>query len=85
MVESVEDIVGQAGQQVDQEPRPQVVQPDHLQGHHLNMAVFLSTLTINYLPSVRGCSSIHWTSHFLQGTGKTRPCLSGQVVARIKS
>ena len=27
----------------------------------------------NWLSSVRGYSSLHWTSHFLQGTRKTRP------------
>ena len=32
------------------------------------------------LSIVRVYSSLHWTSDFLQGTRKTRPCLSGQVV-----
>ena len=24
-------------------------------------------------------SNVHWTSHFLEGTRKTRPCLTGNV------
>ena len=33
---------------------------------------------------VHVCSHIHWTSHFLPGTIKTPPCLSGQVVAMAR-
>ena len=28
-------------------------------------------------------NSVHWTSHYLQGTRKTLPCLSSQVVLKI--
>ena len=32
------------------------------------------------LSSIYVYSSLHWTSHFLQGTRKTRPCLTGHPV-----
>ena len=51
-----------------------------LQGHQLNMVVFSWYLVKHDLPSVCYCTSVHWTGHFLQGTRKTRPCLSVQVV-----
>ena len=35
------------------------------------------------LSSVRVCYSVHWTSHILQGTRNTRPCLSGRVVQSL--
>ena len=28
-------------------------------------------------------SSVHWTSHFLQGTSNTRPCISGEPVYSV--
>ena len=30
--------------------------------------------------SVRYCTSVHWTSHVLQGTSKTRSCITGHPV-----
>ena len=44
------------------------------------MAVFFWYLVKSDLSSVQVCSSVHWTSHFLQDARKTRPCLSGRVV-----
>ena len=44
------------------------------------MAVFSVTLIKTDLSSVHLYSSIHWKSHFLQGTIKTRPCLTGDPV-----
>ena len=48
-----------------------------LQGDQLNMAVFSGILEKVTCPVY---SSAHWTSHFLQGTWKTWPCLTGHPV-----
>ena len=54
----------------------------HLQGDQLYRAVLILYLVISYLSSdVRYCSRVHRTSHFLQGTRITCPCLSGRVLA----
>ena len=42
------------------------IQPDQI-----NMAVFF-----RYFVKVRYSLCVHWTSYFLQGTRKTRPCLT---------
>ena len=47
------------------------------------MAVCFWYLLKSALSSLRVYSSVQWTSHFLQGTRKTRACLSGQVVFTI--
>ena len=44
-----------------------------LQGDQLKMAVFFWYLGKSCFYSERVCSSVHWTSHFLQGTRNTRP------------
>ena len=44
---------------------------DQLQGDQLNMAMFLGYLSKIDLSSVRHCTRVHWTSHFLKGTSKT--------------
>ena len=46
-----------------------------LQCHQLYMAVCFWYL----VKSVRYCTRVHWINHFLQGTRKTLPCLSGPV------
>ena len=46
----------------------------------LIMTVFFWYLVKSELPSVRYCTCVHWTSHFLQGTIKTRPSLSDHPV-----
>ena len=43
-----------------------------IQGEQLNMALFFWYLVKNYLSSIRYCTSVNWTSHFFQGTRKTR-------------
>ena len=53
---------------------------NYIQCDQLNMAVFFGTFK-NYLSSVRYCTRVHCTSHFLQGTRKTRPCLIGHPVS----
>ena len=54
-----------------------------LQGDLLNTVVFVWHLGKSDLSSVRVYLSVHWTSHFLQGTRQTRQCLSGQVVVKL--
>ena len=58
-----------------------------LQGDQLYMAVpvcFWYQLVIKReLFSVRVYSSVHWTCNFVQGTSKTRPCLSVQVIFQL--
>ena len=44
------------------------------------MAVFFWNLVKNNLFNVHVYSIVHWTRHFLQGTRKTRPCLTGHPV-----
>ena len=51
-----------------------------IQGDQLNMAVCFWYLVKIVFSSVHVNISVHWTSHFLKGTRKTLPCLSGQVV-----
>ena len=46
----------------------------------LNMAVYFWYLVKSDLSSVHVYSSAYWTSHFLQGTRKTCPCLTGHLV-----
>ena len=38
------------------------------QGDQLNMAVFFWYLVKGDLPSLRNCTRVQWTSHFLQGS-----------------
>ena len=40
------------------------------------MVVCFRYLVERDLSSLRDCTRLHWTSHFLQGTKKPRPCLS---------
>ena len=63
--------------------RPFLADTAYIQGDQLYMAVFFWYLVKSDLFSVRVYSSLRWTSHFLQGTRKTRPCLSGQVVSYV--
>ena len=51
-----------------------------LQGDQLNMAVCFWYLVKSDLSSVHYSTRVHWKSHFLQGSRKTRPCLSGHLV-----
>ena len=44
------------------------------------MALCLWYLVKSDLLSVRYCTSLHWTSHLLQGTRNTRPCITGHPV-----
>ena len=37
------------------------------------------------MPSVHVYSSVHWTRHFLKGTRKTRPNLTGNPVEEDKN
>ena len=46
------------------------------QGDQLNMAVFSGTLK-------KVTTRVHWTSHYLRGTRKTRPCLTGHPVNEV--
>ena len=46
----------------------------------MNMAVFLYLVKSDF-SSVRYYTHVHWKSHFLQGTRKTRTCLTGHPVA----
>ena len=43
-----------------------------IQGDQLNIAVLFWYLVKSDLSSVRYCTRIHWTSHFLQRTRNTR-------------
>ena len=55
----------------DNAPRPGLGQhkgPGHLQGRQLYMDVCFWYLVKSDLSCVRMFSSVHWTSHFLQGT-----------------
>ena len=52
-----------------------------IQGDLLYMAVCFWYLGKNYLSTVHVYSSVSWTSYFLQGTSKSRSCLSGHVVS----
>ena len=47
------------------------------------MAVFFWYRVKSDLFSVRYCTSVHW-SHFVQGTRKTRPCLTGHPVGKLR-
>ena len=49
---------------------PYLPQPDQI-----NIAVFSGTLELKVYANVQ--SSVHCTSHVLQGTRKTRPCITG--------
>ena len=51
------------------------VQPDQI-----NMAVVFWYLVKSDLSSVRYSTRIHWTSHVLQRTRNTRPCITGHPV-----
>ena len=51
-----------------------------LQCDQLYMAVCFWYPVKSDLSSVHVFRSVYWTSHFLQGTRETRPCLSGRVV-----
>ena len=42
--------------------------------------VFSGIVVKSDLSSVRPCTRVHLTSHFLKGTQKTRPCLIGNPV-----
>ena len=48
-----------------------------VQRGQLYMAVLFWYLVKRDLSSVRVYSSVHWTSHFLQGNRNTRPCTTG--------
>ena len=48
-----------------------------IQGDQLNMTC------LSDLSSVPYCTRVHWTSHFLRGTRKTRPCLTGHPVVSL--
>ena len=48
----------------------------YVQFDEINMAVFFWYLVKIDLSSVRYCTRIHWTSYFLQGSIKTRPCIN---------
>ena len=50
-----------------------ILQPDQI-----NIAVYFWYLVISVLYTVRYCTRVHWTSHFLQGTRNTRPCITGR-------
>ena len=51
-----------------------------LQPDQINMAI-LFWYRVNIDASVRILSSnVYWTSHFLQGTRNTRPCITGHPV-----
>ena len=47
------------------------------------MAVFFLYFVKSDLSSLRYRTRVHWTSHILQGTRKTRPCLTGHPVYMI--
>ena len=46
----------------------------------INMAVFFWYFFIRDLSRVRYCIPVHWTSHLLQGTKNTQPCITGHPV-----
>ena len=52
----------------------------YIQLDHINMAVFFWYLGKSDLSSVCYCRCVHQTSHFLQGTRTTRPCITGYPV-----
>ena len=47
------------------------------------MAALFWYLVKSDLSSVRYCTSVYWTSHFLPGTRNTRPYITGQPVPVI--
>ena len=51
-----------------------------VQGDQLHMDLFIWYLVKSDLSNVRYCTRVHWTSYFLQGTRKTRSCLTGHPV-----
>ena len=51
-----------------------------LQGDQLNMDVIFWYLGKSYLLSAHMNSGVHWTSHFIEGTRKILPCLTGHPV-----
>ena len=55
-------------------------QVQQIQGDQFNMAVFLWYLGNRDLSNLHVYSSVHWTSLILQGTRKTRPCLTSHPV-----
>ena len=60
-----------------------IVGTERIQGDKLNMVVLFSYLGKSDLYIVHLYSTVHWTSHFLQGIRKTRPCLTGHPVHYI--
>ena len=46
----------------------------------IKMAVFIWYRVKSNLSTVSYCSRVHWTSHCLQCTSNTRPCLTGHPV-----
>ena len=71
------DSLLQAGQVIDHAVQiPAPIVKSLLQGDQLNMAVFFWYLVQNDLSSVCSCTRVHWSSDFLHGTRKTRPCLT---------
>ena len=54
-----------------------------IQGDQLNMILCFWYLLKSDLYSVHVYSIVHCTSHFLQGTRKTRPCLNGHPVVDV--
>ena len=54
-----------------------------IQGDQLNIVVFFYHSVKSDLFSVRYRSYAHWTSYFLQGTRKTRPCSTGHPVVTL--
>ena len=53
-----------------------------IQGDQLDMAVFFWYQVESDVSSVHVYNSIHRTSHLLQGTRKTRQCLTGHPVVQ---
>ena len=55
-----------------------------MQGDQLYMDVCFWNLAKHDLSSIRHCTRVHWTSHFLQDNKKIRPCITGHPVEQIE-
>ena len=51
-----------------------------LPGDQLNMAVCFWYFVKSDMTGVRYCTRVHWTSHYIQGTRNTRPCITRHPV-----
>ena len=79
-LEKILNLLGEAYQGSDTlvTNNDRAIQPDQK-----NMVVYIWYLVKSDLSSVSYCTRVRWTGHFLQGTRKKRPCLTGHSVHRL--